>query len=87
MTERQAKILDIISKNQKAEVVIISELMGVSQVTIRKDLDFLENRGFIKRQHGYACLDKTDEIGWRMAVNYDIKRRIAKAAAARVGDN
>ena len=87
MTKRQAKILEIISKNKKAEVAIISELLDVSQVTIRKDLDVLENRGFIKRQHGYACLNTTDEIGRRMAINYEIKKRIAKAAAASVEEN
>ena len=86
MTHRHTKILDVISKHQRAEVIALSELMGVSQVTIRKDLDILEERGLIRREHGYACLGKMDDIGKRMAFNYDIKRRIAKEAATLVDE-
>ena len=84
MTTRHTRILEILSKHQRAEVITLSELLGVSQVTIRKDLDILEDRGLIRREHGYACLNHTDDIGKRMAFNYDIKRRIAKAAAETV---
>jgi len=84
MTSRYTKILEILSKRQRAEVNALSELLGVSQVTVRKDLDNLEERGLIRREHGYACLGKMDDIGKRMAFNYDIKRRIAKSAAAMV---
>ncbi|MCL2762364.1 MAG: DeoR/GlpR family DNA-binding transcription regulator [Treponema sp.] len=82
MTHRHTKILEVLSRHQRAEVIALSELLGVSQVTIRKDLDILEGRGLIRREHGYACLGKMDDIGKRMAFNYDIKRRIAKQAAA-----
>jgi DeoR/GlpR family transcriptional regulator of sugar metabolism len=73
-----------LSKHRRAEVSALSELLEVSQVTIRKDLDVLEERGLINREHGYACLNNSDDIGKRMAFNYDIKRRIAQAAAATV---
>jgi DeoR/GlpR family transcriptional regulator of sugar metabolism len=59
-------------------------MLGVSQVTIRKDLDILEERGLVHREHGYACLNNTNDTEKRMAYNYDIKRRIAKGAAALV---
>jgi DeoR/GlpR family transcriptional regulator of sugar metabolism len=84
MTDRHTKILEVLSKHQRAEVITLAELMGVSQVTIRKDLDILEERGLVRREHGYACLNRNDEIGKRMAFNYDIKRRIAREAAAMV---
>ena len=87
MTERQGKILEFISKQQLVKVSIISDLMKVSQVTIRKDLDALENRGFIKRLHGFASLNKIDETAGRIALNYDIKKRIAQAAAETVEEN
>ena len=83
---RQMRILEVLSKSGRAEVIALSGMLGVSQVTIRKDLDALEGRGLIRREHGYACLNSTDDVGKRIAFNYDIKRRIAKEAAATVGD-
>jgi len=84
MNNRHTKILDVLSKRSKAEVTALAELMGVSQVTIRKDLDILEDRGLVRREHGYASLNTVDDIGKRMAFNYAIKRRIARAAAESV---
>ena len=83
---RQTKILEVLSKHGRAEVIALSELLNVSQVTIRKDLDTLEERRLVQREHGYACLNMADDVGRRIAFNYDIKRRIAKAAAATVRD-
>jgi DeoR/GlpR family transcriptional regulator of sugar metabolism len=84
--KRHTQILEILSKNTRADVNTLSQLLEVSQVTIRKDLDNLEGRGLICREHGYACLHKEDDIGKRISFNYDIKRRIAKAAAAMVDE-
>lgn len=84
ITDRRTKILEILSRNGSAEVISLSDILGVSQVTIRKDLDTLESRGLVRREHGYACLNSTDDTGKRMAFNYEIKRRIAVAAAATV---
>jgi DeoR/GlpR family transcriptional regulator of sugar metabolism len=82
--KRHSQILGILSKNNRAGVNTLSELLEVSQVTVRKDLDRLEERGLVCREHGYACLNKADDIGKRISFNYEIKRRIAKAAAAMV---
>ena len=84
ITQRHTKILDLLSKHQRSEVTTLSELLGVSQVTIRKDLDFLEERGLVSREHGFACLNNSDDTGKRLAFNYDIKKRIAKEAASLV---
>ena len=84
MMQRHTKILETLSKHNRAEVISLAEQLEVSQVTIRKDLDLLEERGLIRREHGYACLNTSDDIGKRMAFNYDIKRRIAIAAASTI---
>jgi DeoR/GlpR family transcriptional regulator of sugar metabolism len=81
ITQRHTKILDLLSKHQRSEVTTLSELLGVSQVTIRKDLDLLEERGLVSREHGFACLNNSDDTGKRLAFNYDIKKRIAREAA------
>jgi DeoR/GlpR family transcriptional regulator of sugar metabolism len=68
------------------EVTALAEMLEVSQVTVRKDLDQLEGRGLVHREHGYACLNNSDDIGKRMAFHYDIKKRIACAAAETIED-
>jgi len=86
MINRHIKILEVLSRQQRVEVTTLSDLLGVSQVTIRKDLDQLEEKGLILRQHGYACLDVLDDVGKRMVQNYGIKKRIAVAAAETIRD-
>lgn len=86
MTQRHTAILEALSRDERAEVSALSELLNVSQVTVRKDLDILEERGFIRREHGYACLNQSDDIGKRLAFNYAVKRKIAQSAAAMVNE-
>lgn len=83
---REEEILAIVSKKKKIEVNELSELLKVSKVTIRKDLDKLEARGLLHRQHGYALLNNTDDINYRLAQNYDLKRKIALEASKIVND-
>lgn len=84
--DRTNQILELLTKDQKIEVAQLSQLLNVSQVTIRKDLDELENRGIISRVHGYAVLRSTDDMGTRIAYHYDEKRKIAKKAGEMVRD-
>jgi DeoR/GlpR family transcriptional regulator of sugar metabolism len=84
MNDRCVKILDLLANNKKIKVKLLAEMLDVSFVTLRKDLDNLEKRGFINRTHGYAGLDGADNTGRRMAIKHSIKRRIAKAAAQTV---
>lgn len=84
MNKRHAQILDLLTENKKVEVTKLSDLLHVSQVTIRKDLDILESRGLIIREHGYATLNDSDDINNRLAYHYESKLEIAKRAAASV---
>lgn len=85
-TDRTNQILELLSKRQKIEVAELSQLLGVSQVTIRKDLDALEQRGIIVRVHGFAELKNSDDMGTRIAYHYDEKRKIARKAGEMVKD-
>lgn len=78
MNKRQSQILDLLTKNKKMKVTKLSKLLDVSQVTIRKDLAFLENKGIISREHGYARLNDSDDINNRLANHYENKQQIAK---------
>lgn len=84
--DRTGLILDLLVKEKKLEVAELSEHLGVSQVTIRKDLDAMEAQGLITREHGYAVLSSTDDIKGRLAWHYEEKREIACRAADLVKD-
>lgn len=83
---REEEIIAIVSENKKIEVNELADQLEVSRVTIRKDLDKLEERGILHRQHGFAVLNSQDDINYRLAINYDLKRKIAKEAAKLVKD-
>lgn len=81
MNERHTRIVNIVNKSKKIEVNALAEMLGVSPVTIRKDLGSLEEKGLLSREHGYAVMLNTDDINNRLAVCYETKVKIAKAAA------
>lgn len=83
---RKSKLLEVITERSRVEVTELSELFGVSKVTIRKDLDALEEKGLIQREHGFALLASRDDIGGRLAYHYETKRAIARLAAEPVHD-
>lgn len=83
---RMADIITIVSEKKKVEVNQLAEKLNVSRVTIRKDLDKLEERGILVRQHGFAVINNEDDINFRLSKNYDLKRKIALKAAKSVKD-
>ena len=86
MNRRASKILEALIQSDRVDVSSLSELLGVSQVTIRKDLDELEKQGIIIREHGYAILRNADNMNGRIAYHYEEKLLIAKKAAELVSD-
>lgn len=86
MKERQNRILDALTKHEKLEVKELAEMMEVSQVTIRKDLDALTKQGLIIRNHGYATLNNSDDMNNRLAYHYEMKQRIAKKVCEDIHD-
>lgn len=79
--DRETQILELLTAENKLEVSALAQQVGVSQVTMRKDLDELERRGIIIREHGYALLRSADDLQSRIAYHYEDKRRIAQRAA------
>lgn len=86
MNKRQSQILDLLTQNKKLKVTELSDVLNVSQVTIRKDLSALEESGIIVREHGYAKLNESDDINNRLAYHYDIKQKIAEKAVKSIED-
>lgn len=86
MTERQSKLIKLVNIYQKIEVSRLAELLDVSQVTIRKDLDHLEDEGLLTREHGYALIKNANDINTRLTINYDTKLKVATKAAEMVSN-
>ena len=86
LEERHAKILNYVSSTEKISVAELAQLIGTSEVTTRKDLSTLEDKGLLRRSHGFASMINSDDISKRLAFNYNIKRAIAAEAAASVGE-
>ncbi len=81
MADRRSRMLEYVIDNERVDVSELAGRFAVSQVTVRKDLDQLEKRGLIRREHGHAVAIAPDNLHSRLAFHYDVKRRIAAAAA------
>ncbi|KSV57462.1 DeoR/GlpR family DNA-binding transcription regulator [Acetivibrio ethanolgignens] len=81
MTKRTHQILELLTTEKRVEISLLAQKLGVSQVTVRKDLDDLVQKGIITREHGFAVLRSTDDINGRIAYHYEIKKEIARKAA------
>lgn len=86
MFPRHSQILHTITQEGKVDIGRLAELCGVSQVTVRKDLTALEERGLIRRQHGFAKLNAEHDINNRLAIHYEEKSDLAKRAAEFIDD-
>ena len=51
---RRKKILELLDKNGSVRVTELSEMLDISEVTIRTDLADMESKGLLTRVHGGA---------------------------------
>jgi DeoR family transcriptional regulator of aga operon len=84
--ERRQYIVGVAQKHGRVLVEELSESLGVSNITIRKDLDHLQSRGVLQRAHGGAFLPGNGAISdpslqEKEARHSSEKLRIADAAA------
>jgi len=88
--ERRHLVAEAVIAQGAATVVELSKTFGVSQVTIRSDLEALEKQGILRRNRGGAVANPTDRytpaFQERSSVNQAAKQAIAKAAADLVQD-
>ena len=84
MNERCLKIMEMLNESGSLEVNAVAQTLNVSAVTVRKDFAWLEEKGLLRRQHGYAVRVSPDDVGYRMTFDYEVKKRIAHRAAAMV---
>lgn len=86
--QRRQRIRDYLALHGVAHGAALSELLKVSEATIRRDLDWLEGEGIVERTHGGAALshrlpNEPDYANSAQAHPLE-KRSIGAAAAALV---
>lgn len=86
MGKRDTRILEILTERKRVEVSELARELGVSSVTMRKDLDELEAKDVVKREHGFAVLGDPNDINGRLAYHYETKRAIAARACELVAE-
>ncbi|HEX6496548.1 MAG TPA: transcriptional repressor AgaR [Acidobacteriaceae bacterium] len=84
--ERRQHILRLIQQHGRVLVNEVSEELNISQITIRKDLDFLQSKGLVQRSHGGALRIQSNAIvdpslQEKLKHHSNEKKRIAAAAA------
>lgn len=87
--ERQNKIREKLVQERRVDVVELSELFSVTEVTIRRDLDKLENEGFLIKTYGGALLkEESSAVPVPVTDNADQtlreKRMIGRMAASMI---
>ncbi len=84
--ERRADILTLLQQTNSQRVEALAQHFGVSTVTIRSDLNNLEEQGFITRSHGFAVLNSrliTElSIADKGTHCPELKQKIGKMAAS-----
>lgn len=86
--DRRARIIEALRKQDEVTVSQLSQHLGVSDVTIRKDLQQLEDQGYLTRVRGGAVFSGRGQLELRFAARQQLcleeKRRMADRAAQRV---
>jgi DeoR family transcriptional regulator, fructose operon transcriptional repressor len=90
--ERQQHILEIIKAEFTVRSAQLSELLNVSEMTIRRDLDALERSGMVERTHGGAVFRQERVAGkfhYQSSIKENLKEKqqIARKAATLVEPN
>lgn len=88
--DRRTRLIDIIRVQGFAALEELVRELGVSESTVRRDLDALEEQGVAKRTHGGVLysggMPRLTEFDDRQPTNWAAKRAIAARAAEIIDD-
>tara|TARA_R110000868_G_scaffold136879_2_gene350086 strand:- start:20916 stop:21692 length:777 start_codon:yes stop_codon:yes gene_type:complete len=80
--KRREKIVEFLKEDGSAKVADLAKLFKVTEVTVRQDLEKLENQGLIMREHGGAYLknmgDQVRNFSLVQQDNLELKEAIAQ---------
>lgn len=81
LQERREQIIALLEREGRVSVADLSQRFGLSQATIRADLDALAAQDQLIRTHGGAiALDRTD-----LELSFDVRRRLHSVQKQRIG--
>ncbi len=91
MAERQSRLRELIARRGMADLDSLSAELQVSQSTVRRDIEMLEQGGLVERTHGGVIWigekrDGARPYAFDQRMNYllDLKQQIARAAKSLV---
>ncbi|AAK80897.1 DeoR family lactose phosphotransferase system repressor [Clostridium acetobutylicum] len=93
--ERFQRILEMLETNNIIKITDINEKLGVTEITVRRDLKVLENKGLIERIYGGAKkVNANNKVEFKelsnnekRKINIEQKRHIAKLASEMIEEN
>lgn len=90
IAERHRKILEKLKQTGHVSVIELSDELGVSAVTIRKDLKLLESRNLLYRSHGSASVSNPyiadRHVTEKEQLYVEEKQRISRYASGLIAD-
>jgi len=88
--KRQKRIIELIQRDGHVRVIELSDILNVSEITIRRDLILLEKKNIIERTFGGAIstlrLNKEEIYSNRSKLELENKDSIARIAAGLIQD-
>lgn len=89
--QRREKILELLGEKGEVRVSSLSDIFGISEVTVRGDLEYLSLQGLLSRIHGGAVssskLYHEMDLKERLSANETEKKVIAERVASMIHDN
>src|SRR5690348_7021501 len=88
--QRRERIQEYLAVHQIVRTADLMELLETSEATVRRDLEWLEQKGFLERTHGGAILNQRvifeQEYQQRAQHFPEEKKRIGELAASLIED-
>lgn len=84
--ERYKRIVEVINEGGKATVSELSKILDVSPVTVRRDLEKLEENKLLVRTHGGAISLGSDVVGTSVEKSFSEKEEALAAEKERIAE-
>lgn len=88
MVQRQSRIADHVFEHGSAQIKDLTELFGVSLITIHRDLDELERQGMLRKLRGYVTAEPSSlfdsNVRYRLTAAIPEKEALAAFALTQV---
>lgn len=89
---RHSNILDLVNTRERISVKELAELCGVSELTIRRDVQELEQRGSVQNVRGMVLKDAalgggSYDLSVESTRNLEVKNEIGRYAASLIEEN